>query len=74
MQNWDMIYQEFGNKEEDYRRSDLNYEESRKYNYKIVCEKCGQVIYRQRYNSSFIQKYRCGKCGGKFLAYKILYN
>ena len=69
-----MIYQEFGSKEEDYRKSNIDYQESIKYNYKIECKKCGQVIYRQRCNKNFLYKYRCGKCGGKFTVYKILYN
>jgi len=69
-----MTYQEYGNKEEDYKKSNIEYEEKRKYNYKIECKKCGQVIYRQRYNNDFIRKYRCGKCGGKFTVYKILYS
>lgn len=69
-----MIFQEYGNKKEDYEKSNLEYKENTKYNYKIECEKCGQAIFRQRFNNNFIQKYRCGKCGGKFEVYKILYS
>ncbi len=63
-----------GNKEEDYKKSGKEYKEQKIYNYKIICEGCGQVIYRQRYNKDFTKKYRCGKCGGKFKAYKIIYK
>lgn len=66
-----MIYQEFGNKEEDYKKSNIEYKEDKKYNYKIECKKCGQVIFRQRYNRNFTLKYRCGKCGGRFKVYKL---
>lgn len=55
-----------GNKEADYRRSNLNYEEDhRNYNYKILCKECGAVIYRQRLKKDLIKKYRCSRCGGK---------
>lgn len=66
-----MIYQEFGNKEEDYKRSNIEYKEDKKYNYKIECTKCGQVIFRQRCNNNFTLKYRCGKCRGRFKIYKL---
>lgn len=55
-----------GNKEEDYKKSNLNFEEDhRNYNYKIVCQKCGTVFYRKRLRKNLIKKYRCSKCGGK---------
>lgn len=63
-----------GNKVEDYKKSNMEYKEERKYNYKIECQKCGQTVYRQRYNKSFTKKYRCGKCGGKFDVYRIEYK
>lgn len=66
-----MIYQECGNKEEDYKKSNIEYKEDKKYNYKIECKKCGQTIFRQRYNRNFTIKYRCGKCGGRFKVYKL---
>lgn len=69
-----MKFQEFGNKEEDYKKSNLNYEEDKKYKYKIECTKCGQIIFRNRYNKGFTIKYRCGKCGGKFKVYRIIYG
>lgn len=54
-----------GNKEDDFKKSNLEYTGKEiKYNYKIICTKCGQVIYRQRLKSRFIDNYRCGKCGG----------
>lgn len=57
-----------GNKKEDYEKSNIEYKENTKYNYKITCEKCGQNFYRQRLAKNFTKKYRCGKCGGKFIA------
>ena len=55
-----------GNKEEDYKKSNLPYKkESNDYKYKIICKKCGQVIYRKRLKKDLIQKYICSKCGGK---------
>lgn len=61
-----MIFQEFGNKKEDYQKSNIEYKEETKYKYKIECIGCSQVFYRQRCNKNFTRKYRCGKCGGKF--------
>ena len=54
-----------GNKEEDYKKSNLDYKEENKYKYKIVCQKCGQEIYRQRLNKKLLSRYRCGKCNGR---------
>ena len=55
-----------GNKEEDYRKSNLEFEiETKEYKYKIICEKCNQIYYRQRMARNFLIKYRCGKCRGK---------
>lgn len=54
-----------GNKKEDYQASNLTYQEENDYKYKIVCEKCGQEIYRKRFNKNLIQKYRCAKCRRK---------
>lgn len=62
-----MTYQEYGNKEQDYKASNVEYKEEKHYNYKIVCEHCGYTFYRQRMNKNFTRKYRCGKCMGKFL-------
>ena len=66
-----MMCQERGNKREDYKKSNVEYEENEKYNYEIKCEKCSQVIFRKRHNKNFTKKYRCGICGGKFNIYKI---
>lgn len=60
-----------GNKEEDYKKSNIEYKEKESYNYIITCEKCGQKIYRQRLNKNFIKKYRCGICKSKFKVEKI---
>jgi len=58
--------QTVGNKKEDYKKSNLEYlEQKANYKYKIVCLKCGIMIYRQRLKKDLIKKYRCGKCGGK---------
>ena len=56
-----------GNKELDYKMSNIEYEEKKlKYKYEIFCAKCGQRVLRQRLNKNFTKKYRCAKCGGKF--------
>lgn len=44
------------------------------YKYKAVCEGCGQILWRKRSNADVIknpQRWKCGKCGGKFKAYQI---
>ena len=60
-----------GNRQEDYKKSNIEYNKKETYNYKIVCKKCGQAIYRKRLNKSFIRKYRCGICKGKFEVIKL---
>lgn len=59
-----------GNKEEDYKKSNLQYNEKIVYKYKIICKKCGQTFFRQRFNKNLIKHYRC-KCGGKLEVEKI---
>lgn len=55
-----------GNPKEDYQQSNVPYTEKEvNYKYRIKCQKCGQTIYRQRFNIRKINRYRCGKCGGK---------
>lgn len=54
-----------GNKKEDFKRSNVEYNEAEEYKYKIECKDCGQIYYRKRLNKNFIKKYRCGKCKGK---------
>ena len=54
-----------GNVQEDYKASQLEYSEENNYKYKMICQDCGQVIYRKRFNPNLIKKYRCGKCKGK---------
>lgn len=54
-----------GNKKEDYEKSGLEFQEKEKqikYNYKIVCKKCGQTYFRQRMKKGFLRRYVCGKC------------
>lgn len=58
-----------GDKESDYKNSNLEYAEENNYKYKIECQNCSQVFFRQRYSKNFVNKYRCGKCGGKFKVY-----
>jgi len=59
-----------GNKKEDYLKSNVEYKEDNQYKYKIECQKCGYIFYRKRCNKNFNRKYRCGKCGGKFIINK----
>ncbi len=60
-----------GNVQEDYKASQLEYTEENNYKYKIMCQNCGQVIYRKRFKSNLIKKYRCGKCKGKLKLIEI---
>ena len=49
-----------GNKEKDYQNSNLEYEkEIKNYKYEVICQNCGQKVYRQRINKNFTRKYRC---------------
>ena len=57
-----------GNKKEDYEKSNLEFkEETKKFKYKIACERCGLIYYRQRMGKNFTKKYRCGNCRGKLI-------
>lgn len=57
-----------GNKEDDYKKSNLEFnEEKTKFKYKIICQDCGLIYYRQRLLKNFVKKYRCGKCKGKLV-------
>lgn len=59
-----------GNKEEDYKKSNLEFseiEKTPKYNYKVTCSRCGYSFYRIRLQKNFTRKYRCGKCMGKLI-------
>ena len=60
-----------GNKEKDFKESNIEYKEENKYKYKIICTGCGQEVLRQRINKNFTRKYRCGKCGSKFKVFDI---
>lgn len=55
-----------GNKKEDFKKSNIEYNESELYKYKVTCTKCGQEFYRKRMQKNFLRKYKCGKCGSKF--------
>lgn len=56
-----------GNKKEDYIKSNLQYEEEIRFKYRIMCQKCGQTVYRQRLMKNLTKKYKCGKCSGKLI-------
>ncbi|MCR5185958.1 MAG: SprT-like domain-containing protein [Clostridia bacterium] len=59
-----------GNKEEDYKKSNIEFsevEKKPKFNYKITCLSCGYTFYRMRLQRNFARKYRCGKCMGKLI-------
>jgi len=60
-----------GDVKADYEKSQLQYEDNNNYKYKIVCQNCGQVIYRKRFNPNLIKKYQCGKCKGKLRLLEI---
>lgn len=55
-----------GNKKQDFENSNVEYKEAEHYNYKVVCNGCGQEFYRKRLQKNFTRKYRCAKCEGKF--------
>ena len=57
--------QRVGNKKEDYEKSGKTIEEKEEYLYKIVCQKCGQEIYRKRFNTNLLYRYYCARCKGK---------
>ena len=66
--NYHLTHTRLGNKEEDYRESNLDFEKDDKnYKYKIICENCRQIFYRKRLQKNLLKKYRCGKCGGKLI-------
>ena len=58
-----------GNKKKDFEKSNVEFKEIQKYNYKIICKGCKQEFYRQRLSRDFIKKYRCAKCGATFEIY-----
>lgn len=60
-----------GDMKADYEASNLKYQENNGYKYKIICQNCGQIIYRKRFNQNLIKKYRCGKCKGKLKLVEI---
>ena len=60
-----------GNKKKDFEKSNVEFKETEKYNYKIVCKGCKQEFYRQRLSKNFVRKYRCAKCGSTFDIYVL---
>ena len=55
-----------GNRQEDCKKSNVEFQESQSFKYKVECKGCGQVFYRQRIAKGFTRKFRCGICNGKF--------
>ena len=51
-----------GNKEEDYKNSNKEFNEEIIYNYKVECQNCGQIFFRKRLDKNFGKIYRCAKC------------
>ena len=60
-----------GDKKKDFEKSNVEFKETKNYNYKIICEGCNQEFYRQRLNRNFVRKYRCAKCGGTFKVFVL---
>ena len=58
-----------GDKKQDLADSNIEVKKDY-YNYKIKCSKCDYFFCRKRLNNNFTRKYRCGKCGGKFIIEK----
>lgn len=48
--------------------------EERSFKYKIVCPKCGQIIYRERLSKlvKHPEKFICGRCHSKFDVYEVM--
>lgn len=59
-----------GNKKQDLIDSNVPVMQE-KFNYKVECDSCGYGFFRKRLNCNFTRKYRCGKCGGKLIVWKI---
>ena len=60
-----------GNKKKDFEKSNIEFKEIEKYNYKIICKGCKQEFYRQRLSKNFIREYRCAKCGNAFEIFRL---
>lgn len=60
-----------GDKKKDFEKSNIEFKENEKYNYKITCKGCNQEFYRQRLDKNFTRKFRCAKCGGLFKVNKL---
>src|SRR5574344_373773 len=56
-----------GNKKEDFKKSNIEYDENNEFNYKVTCKNCGQTFLRKRIAKNFLNKYRCGICNSKFI-------
>ncbi|MBO5349199.1 MAG: SprT-like domain-containing protein [Clostridia bacterium] len=62
-----------GDKKQDLKQSNIEIKKEH-FNYKIQCSKCDYFFYRKRLNCNFTKKYRCGKCGGKFIILNGLFE
>ena len=60
-----------GDRKKDFEKSDIEYNEIKKYNYKIICNGCKKEFYRQRLSKNFLRKYRCAYCSSKFEVIKL---
>ena len=61
-----------GDKKEDYIKSNVEYKEKEEYNYHIKCTNCGQEFFRKRLSRNFVRRFKCAKCGGKFIIENIV--
>ena len=64
--NYNYNVSRVGDRKKDYENSNIQFEETKKYNYKIICKGCNQEFYRQRLDRNFTRKFRCAKCGSRF--------
>ena len=69
--NYNYDVSRVGDKKKDFEKSNIEYKETKNYNYKIICKGCKQEFYRQRLNKNFTKRYKCGKCSGKFEVIKL---
>ena len=69
--NYNYDVSRVGDKKKDFEKSNIEYNEIKNYNYKIICKGCNQKFYRQRLNRNFARKYRCAKCGSTFEVNKL---
>lgn len=69
--NYNYDISRVGDKKKDFEKSNIEFKETKNYNYKIVCKGCKQEFYRQRLSKNFTKKYRCAKCDSTFEIIKL---